>query len=198
MGKGEETRERVVAQAAVLFNVHGYAGTAMSDIMAATGLEKGGIYRHFTSKQQLALAAFDYAVGQVRRHFAKNLAGQAHAADRLVAFLAVFRGYARRPPLAGGCPVLNTAVESDDTNPLLRERARAVVVEWQAMIQNTVQVGIARNEIRPEVDGARLALLLIATMEGAVMLTQLLGDPAPLEQAYAHLRQYIERAVRQA
>lgn len=197
MGKGEETRERVVAQAAVLFNVHGYAGTAMSDVMAVTGLEKGGIYRHFASKEQLALAAFDYAVGQARQRFAEGLAGQAHAVDLLVAFLAVFRGYARRPPLAGGCPVLNTAVESDDTNPLLRERARAVVEEWRAMIETTVAEGIARGEIRPEVDGATLALLLIATMEGAVMLTQLLGDPAPLEEAYEHLRQHIETTVRQ-
>jgi len=197
MGKGEETRERVLAQAAAVFNVRGYAGTAMSDIMAATDLEKGGIYRHFASKEQLALAAFDYAVSQVRRRFAEGLAGKAHAADLLVAFLAVFRGYAQRPPLAGGCPVLNTAVESDDTNPLLRERARAVVEEWRALIQTTVQAGIDRNELRPEVDGARLALLMIATMEGAVMLTQLLSDPAPLEQAFTHLRQHVETAVRQ-
>jgi TetR/AcrR family transcriptional regulator, transcriptional repressor for nem operon len=196
MSKGEETRERVVAQAAALFNTRGYAGTAISDIMEATGLEKGGIYRHFAGKEQLALAAFDYAAGQVRRRFAEGLADQAHAADILVAFLAVFRGYASHPPLQGGCPVLNTAVESDDTNPLLRERARSVVEEWRTMIQATVQAGIARGEIRPEVDGTRLAMLLIATMEGAVMLTQLLGDPAPLEQAYAHLRQHIESVVR--
>lgn len=197
MSKGEQTRERVVAQAAALFNTRGYAGTAISDIMEATGLEKGGIYRHFAGKEQLALAAFDYAAAQVRQRFAEGLAGQAHSADILVAFLAVFRGYAQRPPLRGGCPVLNTAVESDDTNPLLREGARAVVEEWRTMIQTTVETGIARAEIHPEVDGARLALLLIATMEGAVMLTQLLGDPGPLEQAYAHLRQHIESAVRQ-
>lgn len=196
MGKGEETRERVIAQAAAVFNVRGYAGTAISDIMAATGLEKGGIYRHFAGKEQLALAAFDYAAAQVRQRIADGLAGQAHAADTLVAFLAVFRSYAQRPPLSGGCPVLNTAVESDDTNPLLRERARAVVEEWRDLIRATVQVGIERHEIRPEVDGEQLALLIIATMEGAVMLTQLLGDPAPLDLAYEHLRQHLATAVR--
>lgn len=183
MSKGEQTRERVVAQAAAPFNTRGYAGTAISDIMEAPGLEKGGIYHHFAGKEQLTLAAFDYAAGQVRRRFAEGLAGQAHIADILVAFLAVFRGYASHPPLQGGCPVLNTAVESNDTNPLLRERARGVVEEWRTMIETTVQRGIARAEIRPEVDGAQLALLMLATMEGAVMLTQLLGDPTPLKQA---------------
>jgi TetR/AcrR family transcriptional regulator, transcriptional repressor for nem operon len=196
MRKGEETRERIVARAAEVFNVYGYAGSAMSDIMRVTGLEKGGIYRHFESKEQLALAAFDYAAGQVRQRMHTTLAHKVHAADVLIGFLELFRGYAQQPPLVGGCPVLNTAVESDDTHPVLRERARAVVAEWRATIQTTVQTGIARGELRPEVDAEQLALLLIATMEGAVMLTKLLGDAAPLEQAYQHLCQHIDSAVR--
>lgn len=198
MRKGEETRQRIAAQAATIFNVAGYSGASISDIMQATGLEKGGIYRHFDSKEQLALAAFDYAVNQVRRRFAEGLAGQTHAADVLIAFLAVFRSYARQPPLVGGCPVLNTAVESDDTNPALRDRARAVVEEWRDMIRNTVRAGVVRGEIRPETDAEQLALVMIATMEGAVMLAKLLGDAAPLEQAYQYLRACIERDVRLA
>jgi TetR/AcrR family transcriptional repressor of nem operon len=48
--KGERTRARIVATAAPLFNQRGYVGASMADLMAATGLEKGGIYRHFESK----------------------------------------------------------------------------------------------------------------------------------------------------
>lgn len=198
MRKGEETRQRVVAQAATIFNVSGYAGTAISDIMAATGLEKGGIYRHFESKEQLALAAFDYAAGQVRERFASALSGHAHTADQLLAFLAVFRSYAEHPPLAGGCPVLNTAIESDDTNPALRARVRAVIDEWRGAIRTLVRTGITRGEIRPNVDADQLALLVIATMEGAVMLARVLDDAAPLEQAYTHLATYIAQQVRLA
>jgi TetR/AcrR family transcriptional repressor of nem operon len=198
MRKGEETRQRIAAQAAAIFNVAGYGGASISDIMQATGLEKGGIYRHFDSKEQLALAAFDYAVSQVRRRFAEGLMGHTHAADVLIAFLAVFRSYAWQPPMVGGCPVLNTAVESDDTNPVLRDRVRAVVEEWRSMIRNTVHTGIDRGEIRPETDADQLALVMIATMEGAVMLAKLLGSAAPLEQAYQYLRTCIERDVRLA
>ena len=61
MGKGELTRQRIVALAAPIFNQKGYAGTALSDLMQATGMEKGGIYRHFESKQKLAEDAFDHA-----------------------------------------------------------------------------------------------------------------------------------------
>ena len=61
MRKGEQTRHKIIRKAAPIFNQRGYEGAALSDLMQATGLEKGGIYRHFESKQQLAGEAFDYA-----------------------------------------------------------------------------------------------------------------------------------------
>src|SRR6266853_254173 len=61
MRKGEQTRHEIIRKAAPIFNQKGYEGAALSDLMEATGLEKGGIYRHFDSKQQLAAEAFDYA-----------------------------------------------------------------------------------------------------------------------------------------
>ncbi len=61
MSKGEATRQRIIALAAPLFNQHGYNGCSLNDIMEATGLEKGGIYRHFESKEELAAEAFDFA-----------------------------------------------------------------------------------------------------------------------------------------
>ena len=61
MRKGEQTRQEIIRKAAPIFNQRGYEGAALSELMQATGLEKGGIYRHFDSKQQLASEAFDYA-----------------------------------------------------------------------------------------------------------------------------------------
>src|SRR5580658_4888713 len=61
MSKGEKTRQKIICKAAPIFNQRGFDGAALSDLMRATGLEKGGIYRHFNSKQQLAGEAFDYA-----------------------------------------------------------------------------------------------------------------------------------------
>jgi len=62
MSKAEQTRQRIIKQAAKLFNQQGFAGASMAELMAATGLKKGGIYNHFTSKDELAIAAFDYNV----------------------------------------------------------------------------------------------------------------------------------------
>ena len=62
MNKGEMTRQRIIEEAAPIFNQRGYAGCSMQDVMEATGLEKGGIYRHFESKEELAAEAFKYAI----------------------------------------------------------------------------------------------------------------------------------------
>src|ERR1700738_1684582 len=59
--KGEETRKEIIRKSAPIFNRKGYSGAALSDLMRATGLEKGGIYRHFESKEELAGDAFDHA-----------------------------------------------------------------------------------------------------------------------------------------
>jgi TetR/AcrR family transcriptional repressor of nem operon len=59
--KGEQTRQDIIRKAAPIFNQKGYEGAALSDLMRATGLEKGGIYRHFESKEELAGDAFDHA-----------------------------------------------------------------------------------------------------------------------------------------
>src|SRR5262250_2265797 len=61
MKKGEATRREIIEKAAPIFNKKGFEGASLSDLMEATGLEKGGIYRHFESKEQLAGEAFDYA-----------------------------------------------------------------------------------------------------------------------------------------
>jgi len=63
MSKAQETKMRIIEQAAALFNQQGYAGSSMSDLMRVTGFS---IYNHFRSKDELALEAFDFAVNRVQ------------------------------------------------------------------------------------------------------------------------------------
>jgi TetR/AcrR family transcriptional regulator, transcriptional repressor for nem operon len=194
--KGERTRAMIVARAAPLFNSRGYFGSSLADIMRATGLEKGGIYNHFDGKDDLAVQAFDYAAGLIRRRLRAAVDAHAHAADRLLAIVAVFRANVDDPPVAGGCPVLNTAVEADDAHPLLRERARAAMDGWSGLIRETIRGGIRAGEVRPGTDPDAVATVLIATLEGAIMLTKLYGDPVHMRRAVEHLTTYIDTTVR--
>ena len=118
MRKGERTRAAVVGKAAAVFNQQGYARTTVSDLVASTGLERGGLYNHFEGKDALALAAFDHAVDLVRARVraAVDAAGES-APARLDALVGVFTSLVDDPPLPGGCPILNAAVESADVFP---------------------------------------------------------------------------------
>lgn len=194
--KGEATKERVLMRAARLFNVKGYFGVSLSDLMEATGLKKGGLYNHFESKEQLALEAFDYALTLYRARMSEALAGKSGATDRLLAIISVIRRNANDPPIPGGCIIMNMAIESDDALPALRERARRAMDSWRKLIQRTVKAGLESGEFQADVDPDETASLLIGTLEGGVMLSKLYRDPVHVLRAADHMARHVERNIR--
>jgi TetR/AcrR family transcriptional regulator, transcriptional repressor for nem operon len=196
VAKGALTRQRALRRAARLLNRHGYLGTPVSDLLAATGLQKGGLYNHFPSKEALALEAFDYAFHESHRRLRRALERHATAPDRLLAFVGAFRAFAADPPIPGGCPVLNAAIEADDAHPGLRARARQAMDAWRDLLRDTVRAGVERGELRPDADPDSVASVIIGTLEGAVMLSKLYRDPVHTERAATHLSRYIERDLR--
>ncbi len=195
MRKGEQTRQAIIHKAAPLFNKKGYEGTALSDLMEATGLEKGGIYRHFDSKQELAGEAFDHAWKLATDTRFAGIDDVPNTVDRLRQFLWNFRE--RRIGLVpGGCPLLNTAIESDDGNPQLRNKARHALHSWLDRLRSIVEQGQQKGEIRSDIDPAQLATLIITTLEGGLMVSRLERKAGPLALACRHLEEYLEAKVR--
>jgi TetR/AcrR family transcriptional regulator, transcriptional repressor for nem operon len=194
MKKGDRTRERIIRQAAPLFNQRGYEGSSMQEIMAATSLEKGGIYRHFESKQELAAEAFDYAWAEALRARRHDLEHIENSVDRLIQFIANF--VERRGSVPGGCPLLNTAMDSDNGNPVLRTRARQALEGWQKFLSEIIAGGMRRGEIQANINKAKLANVIIASLEGAIMISRLEQSVDALRDAQTHLVNYLEAKVR--
>jgi TetR/AcrR family transcriptional regulator, transcriptional repressor for nem operon len=192
MPKGEQTRQGILAEAAQVFSISGYAGTSMDDLTRATGLTKGGIYNHFGSKEALALEAFDFARQLIQERFNEIMQDRHHPIDRLMAVVLVFRSIVYDPLLQGGCPVLNTATEADDTNPALRQRAQQASAQWRTFITQTVQQGIKAEQLLPATNPDLVATVLIATLEGAIMLCKLYGDLLYMDQAVEHVSHYVQ------
>lgn len=168
----------------------------MSDVMAVTGLKKGGIYNHFKSKDELALAAFDYAIATLGQHHRAVLRQHHHAADRLLGIMAVFGSFVEQPPVLGGCPLMNTAIEADDAHPVLKARAQMAMTNLRKLIRHIVETGITHGELQPAIDSDVFATIMISTIEGAIMISKLYDDPVHLERAIAHLTDYIEEHLR--
>ena len=125
-----------MVRTANLLNTQGYLGTPVSEIMRATGLQKGGIYRHFDSRAALALEAFEFAFGRMRERLFQAVEGKHTAKDKLFALFEVMRGAPRDEAFRGGCPVMNLAVESDDADPELRDAARECFRQAQAAVNS--------------------------------------------------------------
>ena len=195
MSKGEETREMILERAAQLFSRQGYFGSSLADIMRETGLEKGGIYNHFSSKEELALEAFDYAMLLVQRRIQQAFEGKRNAIDRLMAYTTVMEGLAENSPVAG-CPILNTSIEADDAHGPLRNRAQRAMDTLRETICHIITKGIERHEIRPGVDADAFASIFISTLEGAIMMSKLYRDTVHMQRAIEHIRQYIELTLR--
>jgi TetR/AcrR family transcriptional repressor of nem operon len=190
--KGAATRRRIIELAAPVFNERGYVGASMRDLVDATGLEKGGIYNHFGSKEQLALEAYDHAMSLVTDGLARSQRAGDDAVQRLQAMARSFATAARSPVIEGGCPIMNTAIEADDMHPELRERARQSMTLWHRLIGRIVKDGITAGTIAPGTDPYALASVLTSALEGGLMLARLYDDPAHMDRVITHLTAYIE------
>ncbi len=190
--KGQQTRQRIVEVSAPVFNRLGYVGSSMRDLIDATGLEKGGIYNHFGSKEQLALEAYDHSMNLVEGALARSQLGDTTAYERLVALVHAFAASARTPVVEGGCPIMNTAIEADDTHPELRDRARRSMNNWHRLIGRRVKDGIADGTIAPGTDPYQLASVFTSSLEGALMLTRLFDDPTHMDRVVTHLLDHLQ------
>ena len=181
MTKGETTRRKIIEQAAPLFNRLGYAGCSMQDIMAATGLEKGGLYRHFASKEELAQEVFRYSLSRVTGVRWEGIEEIEGSVEKL-RFL-VRRFVQVQSIIPGGCPVMNTAIDADDGNPALRKLVQKAVQEWKDKIGRIVAAGIDGGEIRADVEPRSVANIMIAALEGALMISRLEGNRIAVHDA---------------
>ena len=173
--KAEKTKQFIVEKTAPIFNMKGYAGTSLNDMIQATGLTKGSIYGNFVNKDDVALAAFDFNLKKVNEVISTEMASRKTFREKLLAYTKVYENFLEFPFPEGGCPVLNTAVDADDTHPMLKQKAADAIMHWKNAIAKLIQKGIGNNEFRPDVDPEQIALTIIATIEGAIMITKLTG-----------------------
>ncbi|MEM6427478.1 MAG: TetR/AcrR family transcriptional regulator [Cyanobacteria bacterium P01_H01_bin.119] len=195
MSKAEQTRERIIEQAARLFNRQGFAGVSMSALMTATGLKKGGIYNHFASKDELAIAAFDYIVQLTSQRQLSAMRSRRRGDERLKAMVHAFVDSFDEMSTWGGCPLMNTIIDSDDAHPILREKARLAMEKWQHLIECIVQRAIRRGEMTAQSDPKMVATILISVLEGALALARLQSNRTLMQHAQAHLDSYINSLI---
>ena len=182
VSKSDRTRQFIIETSSGIFNTKGYAGTSMSDLTEATGLTKGSIYGNFSNKEEVALAVFDFNYAKVNSLVGKKMHQATTYYDKLMVYVRVYDQYTRGGFPQGGCPILNTAVESDDTNSLLKERAAKAVNRWKKRIIELLAGGIENGEFKSDFDHPQMALSIIALIEGGMMISRVTNSQVNLDK----------------
>ena len=96
----------------------------------------------------------------------------------------------------GGCPILNTAVDADDTHPLLKDKASKSIKAWKKNIEAIIKQGIEKNEVKPNVNPAEFATEYIAMIEGGIMLAKTTGDTSMLNTCISRIEKIINTELK--
>lgn len=190
--KSEQTKLLIIEKAAPIFNKKGFAATSMSDILEATKLAKGGIYGNFDSKEEIAIAAFEYANKRLVAALADKIRNEVSAKDKLVAIFNFYHNYSIYPILEGGCPLLNTAVDADFNFPALKEKAADALNGMLKSLEYIINKGIATKEFRKKIDAKAEATLIFSVIEGGMMMSRLNNDPKYLNDLLVYLKKHIK------
>lgn len=193
----QSTRDMIISKAAELFNLHGYKGCSMSDIMEATNLKKGGIYNYFKSKDEIAIEAFNYSYSMVIERFRRKLDHDKRAKDKLFSIIEVYASFINDPLMKGGCPIFNTAVDASDNHPLLRERAQEGITQLHRYIEIKIEEGIKEGEFIASCNPDEIASLMIINLEGAIVMSRVNDTEKYMQQTVKFLRTYIENNIMQ-
>ncbi|WP_420148583.1 TetR/AcrR family transcriptional regulator, partial [Spirosoma sp.] len=93
LSKAERTRQYIIETTAGIFNTKGYAGTSLSDLTEATGLTKGSIYGNFGSKEEVALACFDYNLSKINQAILHRLSEETTYYQKLMVYAQVYHSF---------------------------------------------------------------------------------------------------------
>ena len=177
MTKAEQTREFIIEKTAPIFNKKGYAGTSLSDITTATGLTKGSIYGNFKDKEEVALAVYKHNTDQLSKKTGQWIAEHHNAYDQLMGIFDFYRANWKAIFANGGCPILNTAIESDDVIPVLKARVKLTFDNWGKKISKILDEGIKKGVFNQEINTTQYANLFIMMIEGAIVLSKISDKP---------------------
>ncbi len=195
MRNSEITKAKVLKESIKLFNTKGYKTTSLSDITLATGFTKGAIYRHFENKDELEIDAFETIMQKVFKVMHEKISEKKNAKDKLFSVLDLFQSYISNPFIVGGCPLLNVAIEFDNTKSKLKLKGQNALETIRETLKIIIQNGKKHNQVKQDVNDNLFATVFIATVEGGIMMSNLKNNNKDILLIVNHLKSWMEKEI---
>ena len=193
--KAERTKQFIIEKAAPIFNKKGIAGTSLSDLTKATGLTKGSIYGNFKDKDEVAVCVFQYNVDNLISYLTRAIDKENTSIGKLLAIPRAYRKLYNTMIAFGGCPILNTAAEADDTHQVLCRMTVDAIETMKKTILKLVETGKKNGELHHETDTDKISEVIICLIEGGSLLSKTTGKKTYMMNSLDQIENLIQSAA---
>ncbi|PNU21076.1 TetR/AcrR family transcriptional regulator [Geothermobacter hydrogeniphilus] len=189
--KGEITKERLITEAARIIRRKGFTGTSVSDLIAATGIKKGSLYFHFSGKDELGLAVLGRSRDWFMEFFESSLTGDTPG-ECLSNFFDAVVSIHSKSGFVGGCIFGNTALEMSDGDERYAAFVDRFFAEMATKLEGFIAAAQDSGQVRADLPADTLALYIVMTLEGGIMLARLRKDEKPLRLCFDTLKVFLQ------
>lgn len=194
VSKGMQTRQDIITKSLQVFSVKGYFNTSVSDILAVTGLTKGGLYGHFRSKEDIWYAVYDKAVMIWRDIVLKGAEEITDPLERIEKTIENdMKNYLGAEVFDGGCFFFNMLVELSGQSSSMAGSILKGFVKFSGLIKDWLKEADQKGLLKDGLDLDEIANFIVISLNGAAPLYAATRDSRVWEQTISQLRNYIDQ-----
>jgi len=187
-----DTRERLIEAAMELFAFQGYERSGLAQIAKRAGCLPGSLYHFFPSKEDLLHATLERRLELLFPEVLQPIWERLDdPIERVFGLMDGYRHMLLMTEFAHGCPIGNLVIETTETLPSTRRHLVANFENWLKAVEECFRR--AADRLPLDADPRQLAVFVLTTMEGAVLLARAYRDFTAYDAAIASLRDYVER-----
>lgn len=192
--KGTQTRQNIIEKSLQLFCVKGYYNTSINDILEATGLTKGGLYGHFSSKEDIWYAVYDEALNTWRKVIFKGIQSQSGPLECIETLIENdIKNKLGNHIFGGGCFFHSMLVELSGQSDAMRRHILAGFQQLAGLLYAWLERADQQGILKRGLNFKEIANFIIISLNGAAALYPSSRDPAILNQTLNQLRFYIHQ-----
>jgi len=193
--KALKTRDKIIGAANALFYANGYNRTGMDEILKSSGVTRGNFYYHFQSKEEVALASID----RFKNRFFDSLPGKTakNAGSPLKLLIRFVEDMEKRivaDNCRKGCFFGNLSLEMSPYSEAVRKSLHRFFREVKSYSKELIDGAKKNGELRKEIDSELTASMILALMEGSILLGKTGRDPGEVRKAVRFIKKYLAGA----
>ncbi|MBW9258638.1 MAG: TetR/AcrR family transcriptional regulator [Candidatus Thiodiazotropha sp. (ex. Lucinisca nassula)] len=193
MADADKTRQALLEAAYEEIYRNGFQAASLNTILERTGVTKGALYHHFSSKQKLGYAVIDEIISQkLDREWLTPIQQPGHPIDVMIEVIQLAGQQITSQQIDQGCPLNNLAQEMSPIDPGFRQRIDHLYRKWQESIEKILRDGQQAGTVKPSINPADAALFILASLEGCMGIAKNAQSIDELKRCAQGLFGYLE------